>query len=71
MSGLSPFAGENTEETLRRVERGDYTFDHENFRGISDNAKDFIRKLLQRQPKYVRFRIYNITNIAIHVCLDR
>ncbi|CAL8090942.1 unnamed protein product [Calicophoron daubneyi] len=57
LSGLSPFSGANTEDTLNRVANGDYTFDHENFRNISDKAKDFIRKLLQKQPNQ-RMTVY-------------
>ncbi|GAA49621.1 twitchin, partial [Clonorchis sinensis] len=57
LSGLSPFSGSSTEETLERVVQGRYTFDHENFRGISDGAKDFISKLLQKQPSQ-RMTVY-------------
>ncbi|KAA3682313.1 uncharacterized protein DEA37_0008978 [Paragonimus westermani] len=57
LSGLSPFAGSSTEETLDRVVHSQHSFDHENFRGISDAAKDFISKLLQKQPSQ-RMTVY-------------
>ena len=50
MSGLSPFAGEDDLETLNNVKRCDWDFDSEAFKGISDIGKDFIRKLLIKQP---------------------
>ncbi|VEL08923.1 unnamed protein product, partial [Protopolystoma xenopodis] len=51
LSGLSPFSGRDKLETLDNVRRGEYSFDYNEFKGISDKAKDFISHLLQKQPK--------------------
>ncbi|KAK4881525.1 hypothetical protein RN001_004844 [Aquatica leii] len=46
LSGLSPFMGHTDVETMANVTIGKYDFDDEAFREISENAKDFIAKLL-------------------------
>lgn len=46
LSGLSPFAGDNDIETLKNVKACDWDFDEEAFREVSEEAKDFIRRLL-------------------------
>ncbi|XP_057666352.1 myosin light chain kinase family member 4-like [Diorhabda carinulata] len=46
LSGLSPFMGHTDVETMANVTIAKYDFDDEAFDEISDNAKDFIRKLL-------------------------
>ncbi|KAK7065507.1 Immunoglobulin like [Halocaridina rubra] len=46
LSGLSPFAGENDIETLKNVKACDWDFDEEAFKNVSNEAKDFIRRLL-------------------------
>ncbi|CAH1969101.1 unnamed protein product [Acanthoscelides obtectus] len=46
LSGLSPFAGENDIETLKNVKACDWDFDEEAFAHISEEGKDFIRRLL-------------------------
>ncbi|CAD7001755.1 unnamed protein product, partial [Ceratitis capitata] len=46
LSGLSPFAGDNDVQTLKNVRACDWDFDADAFCHISDEAKDFIRKLL-------------------------
>lgn len=48
LSGLSPFAGDTDEQTLRNVGSCDWEFDSETFSSVSDHAKDFIRRLLIR-----------------------
>ncbi|PIO72952.1 immunoglobulin I-set domain protein [Teladorsagia circumcincta] len=50
LSGLSPFAGENDEETLKNVKKCDWNMDDPIFNQVSENAKDFIRKLLVAEP---------------------
>ncbi|XP_042877694.1 obscurin-like isoform X2 [Penaeus japonicus] len=50
LSGTSPFRGENDRETLTRVKKGEMSFDMEAFTHISDEAKDFIAKLLIFKP---------------------
>ncbi|KAL3312835.1 hypothetical protein Ciccas_008568 [Cichlidogyrus casuarinus] len=51
LSGISPFAGDSDFETFENVKRATYSFNHPQFSGISDKAKDFISKLLKRNPK--------------------
>ncbi|KAJ8982945.1 hypothetical protein NQ317_005260, partial [Molorchus minor] len=46
LSGLSPFMGVTDVETMANVTVAKYDFDDEAFDEISDNAKDFIQKLL-------------------------
>ena len=46
LSGLSPFMGETDVETMANVTIAKYDFDDECFDDISDDAKDFISKLL-------------------------
>lgn len=46
LSGLSPFMGSTDVETMANVTIAKYDFDDEAFQNISDNAKDFIKKLL-------------------------
>ena len=53
LSGLSPFAGEDDLETLQNVKQCDWEFDEDAFSNVSQEAKEFIRALLQKQPQYV------------------
>ena len=46
LSGLSPFAGASDIDTLRNVKSCDWEFDEEAFRNVSEEGKDFIRRLL-------------------------
>uniref|UniRef100_A0A0N5A493 non-specific serine/threonine protein kinase n=1 Tax=Parastrongyloides trichosuri TaxID=131310 RepID=A0A0N5A493_PARTI len=46
LSGLSPFGGETDEETLKNVRNCDWNMDDSSFDGISNEAKDFIKRLL-------------------------
>ncbi|KAF4074379.1 hypothetical protein AMELA_G00238750 [Ameiurus melas] len=51
LSGASPFLGENKQETLANVSAVDYEFDEEYFSHTSSLAKDFIARLLIKDPK--------------------
>uniref|UniRef100_A0A3Q3APX8 non-specific serine/threonine protein kinase n=1 Tax=Kryptolebias marmoratus TaxID=37003 RepID=A0A3Q3APX8_KRYMA len=51
LSGASPFLGDNKQETLANVSAVDYTFDEEFFSNTSVLAKDFISRLLVKDPK--------------------
>ena len=54
LSGLSPFYCESSSrDTLMRVRDGKWSFDAEAFSEISSEAKDFISKLLEKDPKCV------------------
>lgn len=54
LSGASPFLGDNKQETLANVSAVDYTFDEEFFSSTSVLAKDFIARLLVKDPKYAQ-----------------
>ncbi len=51
LSGLSPFMGENDNDTYANINRVNYDFDDEAFTDISDEAKDFISKLLVKDKE--------------------
>ncbi|KAG9474385.1 hypothetical protein GDO78_004600 [Eleutherodactylus coqui] len=51
LSGESPFQGDNDMETLRNITSGNWEFDEETDAVLSDSAKDFIRRLLQKNMK--------------------
>ncbi|MEQ2276261.1 Death-associated protein kinase 3, partial [Xenotaenia resolanae] len=53
LSGLSPFQGDTDEETLKNIIATNYQFDKQYFSMTSSMAKDFIMKLLIKNPKYV------------------
>lgn len=50
LSGLSPFMGDNDAETFTNITRSYFDFDDEAFDAISEDAKDFITKLLVKRP---------------------
>lgn len=54
LSGASPFLGDTKQETLANVSAVDYSFDEEFFSSTSVLAKDFISRLLVKDPKYVK-----------------
>ncbi|XP_069810138.1 myosin light chain kinase, smooth muscle-like isoform X2 [Dendropsophus ebraccatus] len=51
LSGDSPFQGDNDTETLQNITSGSWEFDEETDSLLSDPAKDFIRRLLQKNMK--------------------
>uniref|UniRef100_A0A3Q4BXN7 non-specific serine/threonine protein kinase n=1 Tax=Mola mola TaxID=94237 RepID=A0A3Q4BXN7_MOLML len=51
LSGASPFLGETKQETLTNISAVNYDFDDEFFSNTSELAKDFIRRLLVKDPK--------------------
>ncbi|XP_066512628.1 myosin light chain kinase 3-like [Hoplias malabaricus] len=46
LSGLSPFLGENDTETMNNILHANWDFDSEAFESVSEEAKDFISRLL-------------------------
>ncbi|CAF4751504.1 unnamed protein product [Rotaria sp. Silwood1] len=54
LSGLSPFMGDNDNDTYANINRANYDFDDEAFTDISDEAKDFISKLLLKNKEYYK-----------------
>lgn len=51
LSGVSPFKGENDNETLKNVNDAEWDFNHEAWANISDAALDFIDRLLVREKR--------------------
>ncbi|RVE66715.1 hypothetical protein OJAV_G00110190 [Oryzias javanicus] len=51
LSGMSPFQGDTDEETLRNVVAMKYEFEDPYFKTTSSMAKDFIQKLLVKEPR--------------------
>ncbi|KAM8811003.1 myosin light chain kinase family member 4 [Eudromia elegans] len=49
LSGLSPFLGDDDNETLNNILACSWNFEDEEFRDVSDEAKDFISKLLIKE----------------------
>ncbi|XP_074418165.1 myosin light chain kinase, smooth muscle-like isoform X1 [Larus michahellis] len=50
LSGESPFQGDNDMETLSNITAARWDFEEETFSEISQQAKDFISQLLQKDP---------------------
>ncbi|XP_030650055.1 myosin light chain kinase 3 [Chanos chanos] len=46
LSGLSPFLGDSDTETMNNIIHGNWDFDAESFENVSEEAKDFISRLL-------------------------
>jgi calcium-dependent protein kinase len=51
LSGYPPFYGETDADVLRRVREGVFTFNPSDWKNVSEDAKDLIRKMLQFNPK--------------------
>nr|XP_027199733.1 death-associated protein kinase related-like [Dermatophagoides pteronyssinus] len=51
LSGHSPFGGDDKQQTYSNITSSDLEFPDKLFGHISDDAKNFIRKLLNRDPK--------------------
>ncbi|XP_010011977.1 PREDICTED: LOW QUALITY PROTEIN: myosin light chain kinase, smooth muscle-like, partial [Nestor notabilis] len=51
LSGESPFQGDNDMETLSNITAAKWDFEEETFSEISQQAKDFISQLLQKDPR--------------------
>ena len=51
LSGYPPFYGETDAEVLKRVREGVFTFNPTDWKNVSEDAKDLIRKMLQFNPK--------------------
>ncbi|POI34999.1 hypothetical protein CIB84_001249, partial [Bambusicola thoracicus] len=52
LSGLSPFLGETDAETMNYVVNCNWDFDAEAFEQLSEEAKDFISRLLVKEKSY-------------------
>uniref|UniRef100_A0A8C4QX12 Myosin light chain kinase 2 n=1 Tax=Eptatretus burgeri TaxID=7764 RepID=A0A8C4QX12_EPTBU len=52
LSGLSPFLGDDEPETLSNIASGEWEFEEEAFKNISEEAKDFISSLLEKEKAW-------------------
>lgn len=50
LCGFPPFNGSTNEEIMEKVKIGKYSFKHEVFENVSDEAKDLIKKMLTKNP---------------------
>ena len=46
--GYLPFQGGNAAEVFRKIKEADYHFNHVEFESVSEECKDLIRKLLEK-----------------------
>lgn len=46
VSGYLPFQGSNNRDVFQRIKNADFHFDHKEFKQVSNECKDLIRKLL-------------------------
>lgn len=53
LSGLSPFLGEDDNETLNNILACQWSFEEAEFADISEEAKDFISRLLVKSKRFV------------------
>ncbi|KAA0193198.1 Myosin light chain kinase smooth muscle, partial [Fasciolopsis buskii] len=51
LSGLSPFMGDSQGETMANILRVTYDFNYPEFAEISEDARNFIRRLLVKDPR--------------------
>jgi myosin-light-chain kinase len=56
--------GENDNDTYANINRANYDFDDEAFTDISDEAKDFISKLLLKNKEYEFRKKRNLVAIS-------
>ena len=52
LTGISPFKGENDNDTLKSIINAEWNFDHDTWRFITDDALDFIDRY-DRELQYV------------------
>jgi len=50
LSGKVPFPGRNELEIIGNVIKGDFHFNHDSFKQVSEDCKDLILHLLERDP---------------------
>jgi len=51
LSGISPFLGEDDNETMENIVDCEWEFEEEPFQKISDEAKDFVSRLLVEEKR--------------------
>jgi len=50
LAGCPPFVGESAAEAIRKVRKGQWSFDQRHWKKISEDAKDLVRMLLKMNP---------------------
>lgn len=50
LCGFPPFNGETDKEIMEKVKKGVYNFDFDEWKNISTEAKNFIKKMLEYDP---------------------
>ncbi|KER30770.1 hypothetical protein T265_02814 [Opisthorchis viverrini] len=72
-AGYPPFYDENDHELFRQIRQAEYEFDSPYWDNISDSAKDFIRHLMEKDPKkrYSCMQALQHPWIASNTALDR
>lgn len=67
LSGESPFQGDSDSETLASVTAAQWEFDEESFEDITNQAKDFISSLLQKNVRLdIRASGHTLTHSHTH-----
>lgn len=51
LSGVPPFFGDTDPEILDMVKKGEFSFDIEEFEGVTESAKDLIKKMITKPDK--------------------
>lgn len=51
LTGFSPFGGETDQETFCNISRGDVDFPDDLFKDVSNDAIDFVKRLLVKNPE--------------------
>lgn len=59
LTGVSPFLGEDKQETYMNISQGNVDYSQDVFHGISSLAVDFIQLLLHQNPRYIEKRTAN------------
>ena len=54
LSGYSPFAGDDKMQTFSNITQAKLDFSDDAFQHVSNDARDFISRLLVRSPRYVQ-----------------
>jgi calcium-dependent protein kinase len=50
LCGSPPFGGKSDEEIMKRVEKGQYSLTRDEFKDVSVDAKNLIKKMLEYDP---------------------
>lgn len=68
LSGLSPFLGDDDNETLNNILACKWDLDDAEFENVSEDAKEFISKLLIKEKGYVYLNLILFYSTDCTVC---